>query len=94
MRKLALEKIKIEENPGENFLYNNYNPLLLGIIIERASNNSVSEYMEEKIWKQTGMGFKGLWSVDANSFEKMESGINCKAIDFAKFGRLYLRKGN
>lgn len=94
LRKLALEKIKIEENPGENFLYNNYNPLLLGMIIERATNSSVSEYMEEKIWKRTGMEFKGSWSVDANNFEKMESGINCKAIDFAKFGRLYLRKGN
>ena len=27
-------------------------------------------------------------------FEKMESGINARAIDFAKFGRLFLNKGN
>ena len=94
LRKLALEKTKIEENPSENFLYNNYNPLLLGMIIEKATNSTVSGYMEENIWKQTGMEFKGSWSVDTNNFEKMESGINCKAIDFAKFGRLYLRKGN
>ncbi|MFA7691056.1 MAG: serine hydrolase [Methanofastidiosum sp.] len=94
LRKLTLEKTKIEEIPSEKFLYNNYNPLLLGMIIERSTNGTVSEYMEEKIWKPVGMEFDGSWSIDANDFEKMESGINCKAIDFAKFGRLYLRKGN
>jgi len=94
LRKLALEKTVIEEYPGDKFLYNNYNPLLLGMIIERATKRTVSEYMEEKIWKPTGMEFNGSWSIDANNFEKMESGINCKAIDLAKFGRLYLRKGN
>jgi CubicO group peptidase (beta-lactamase class C family) len=42
------------------------------------------------------MEFEGSWSLDGGSsgFEKMESGINARAIDFAKFGRLFLRKGN
>ena len=37
----------------------------------------------------------GSWSLDskASGFEKMESGINARAIDFAKFGRLYLNRG-
>jgi len=64
------------------------------MIIERSTGRTVSEYLEEKIWKPIGMEFDGSWSIDANDFEKMESGINCRAIDFAKFGRLYLRKGN
>jgi CubicO group peptidase (beta-lactamase class C family) len=36
------------------------------------------------------------WSLDseASSFEKMESGINARAIDFTKFGRLYLNNGS
>jgi CubicO group peptidase (beta-lactamase class C family) len=36
------------------------------------------------------------WSLDSSqgNFEKMSSGINGKAIDFAKFGRLYLNNGN
>ena len=36
------------------------------------------------------------WSLDSdtNRFEKMESGINAKAIDFAKIGRLFLNNGN
>ncbi len=37
----------------------------------------------------------GSWSLDSaeDGFEKMESGINARAIDFAKFGRLYLNRG-
>jgi len=40
------------------------------------------------------MEFPGSWSLDEAGFEKMESGINARAIDFAKFGRLYLHKGS
>ena len=36
----------------------------------------------------------GTWSLDARGFEKMESGINGRAIDFAKFGHLFLNQGN
>jgi CubicO group peptidase (beta-lactamase class C family) len=32
--------------------------------------------------------------LDAQGFEKMESGINGRALDFAKFGRLFLHEGN
>jgi hypothetical protein len=31
---------------------------------------------------------------DAHGFEKMESGINTRAIDFAKIGRLFINNGN
>ena len=36
------------------------------------------------------------WSLDSpqNGFEKMESGLNARAIDFAKFGRIYLLGGS
>ena len=56
----------------------------------------VTKYMEEKLWKPLGMEAPGSWSLDseASSFEKMESGINARAIDFAKFGRLYLNNGS
>ncbi len=94
LRKLAIEKTQIGYNPGTKFEYNNYHPLLLGIILERATNKPVSLYLQEKIWKPIGMEYNGSWSTDEYNFEKMESGINCRAIDFAKFGRLYLQNGN
>ena len=40
------------------------------------------------------MEFGGSWSTDseASGFEKMETGVNDRAIDFAKFGVLFLNK--
>lgn len=96
LRHLALTETEVVEKPGTTFLYNNYNPLLLGLILERATSRPVTTYLQEKIWTPLGMEFGGSWSLDAeqNGFEKMESGINARAIDFAKFGCLYLNKGN
>jgi CubicO group peptidase (beta-lactamase class C family) len=96
LRKLALEKTNVIDPPGSYFLYNNYHPLLLGIILERTTNMPVAEYLEAKIWQPIGMEFDGSWSLDSEGtgFEKMESGINGRAIDFAKFGRLYLNNGD
>ena len=41
------------------------------------------------------MEYAGSWSMDseASGMTKMESGLNLRAIDFAKFGRLILQKG-
>ncbi len=94
-RKIALENTRILDSPGEYFLYNKYHPQLLGMIIERTSGMSVTEYLQDRIWSPIGMEFDGSWSIDSASsdFEKMEAGINARAIDFAKFGQLYLNKG-
>lgn len=91
LRKLALTKTRIQGEPDIEFLYNNYNPLLLGIVIERAAGQTVASFLEENIWKPMGAEFDASWSLDseADGFEKMESGINARAIDFARFGCLY-----
>ncbi|GAB4350528.1 MAG: hypothetical protein Kow0099_34140 [Candidatus Abyssubacteria bacterium] len=95
LRKIALTVTPVEA-PGRHFLYDNYHPLLVGMVLERATGGTVSEYLAEKIWKPLGMEYAASWSLDSekSGFEKMESGINARSIDFAKFGRLYLRKGD
>jgi CubicO group peptidase (beta-lactamase class C family) len=95
LRELALN-CRIEGKPGEYFEYNNYNPLLVGLILERATGMSVSRYMEEKLWKPMGMEADGSWSLDRtqSGFEKMESGVNARARDFARFGMLFARAGD
>jgi CubicO group peptidase (beta-lactamase class C family) len=94
LRELALTKTEIVTPPGE-FHYNPYNPILLGLILERTTGRTVTQYLQEKIWSPLAMEFPGSWSLDSKSsgFEKMESGLNARAIDFAKFGRLYLNNG-
>ena len=81
---------------GEAFHYNNYHPLLEGIIIERVTGMHVAEYLQEKFWKPMGAEFPASWSLDSeeSGFEKMESGINARAIDFARFGLIFLHNGS
>lgn len=95
-RRAALEFTEIVDPPGEYFQYNKYYPQLLGLILERTTGMSVTEYTQERLWDPLGMEYGGSWSLDSeqSGFEKMESGLNARAIDFAKFGQLYLNGGN
>jgi CubicO group peptidase (beta-lactamase class C family) len=94
LRELALS-VEPEVEPGTRWEYNNYHPLLLGMILERSTDRPVATYLSQKVWQPLGMEADGSWSLDseASGFEKMESGINARAIDFAKFGLLYLNRG-
>ena len=65
LQSLALNKTVILEPPGKNFLYNDYNPILLGMILERATGKPVTEYLQEKLWTPLGMEFGGSWTVDS-----------------------------
>jgi CubicO group peptidase (beta-lactamase class C family) len=95
LRALALERAEIEEPPGQRWHYVNYNPLLLGLILERTTGMPVADYLEERLWTRIGTEFPASWSLDSDDgFEKMESGINARPIDFAKLGRLYLDQGS
>jgi CubicO group peptidase (beta-lactamase class C family) len=94
LRELVLN-CQIEGKPGEYFEYNNYNPLLVGMILERATGMPVSRYMQEQLWKPIGMEADGSWSLDSkkDGFEKMESGVNARARDYARFGMLFAKEG-
>lgn len=96
LRTLALTIKPSREAIGECFRYNNYYPILEGMILERVTGMSVSQYLQESLWKPLGMEYPATWSINqaGDGLEKMESGINARAIDYAKFGRLYLNKGN
>ena len=95
LRELALNDTQIVGPPGEAWHYNNYNPLLLGMVLERATGMSVSEYMATRLWQPLGAEADATWSLDseASGFEKMESGLNATPVDYARFGQLFLHEG-
>lgn len=95
LRKTAL-RVQPGKTPiGEAFHYDNYHPLLEGLILERATGMHVAQYLQERFWKPMGAEFPASWSLDSekSGFEKMESGINARAVDFARFGSIFLHKG-
>jgi len=95
LRRLGLQDTEIAEAPGERFHYNNFNPMLVGMVLERATGMPVATYLSQTIWQPLGAEADATWSLDseASGFEKMESGINARAIDFVKLGSLYLHRG-
>ncbi|MGC2493482.1 serine hydrolase domain-containing protein [Candidatus Binatus sp.] len=96
LRQLLLSDLKIMEPPGQSFHYNNFNVELLGLILERTTHRSASQYLQEKIWEPIGMEYPATWSIDSDQdgFELTPILLNARAIDLAKFGRLYLNNGN
>jgi CubicO group peptidase (beta-lactamase class C family) len=95
LRELALKVTPSREQPGEKFHYNNYHPILEGLILERVTGMTVSNYLQDKIWKPLGMQYPASWSLDSklDGFEKMASGLNARSIDYARFGQLLLNGG-
>ncbi len=95
LRDLALSATQVVGPPGQEWLYNNYNPLLLGLVLERATGTSVSDYMATKLWQPLGAEADATWNLDSegSGFEKMESGLNAAPVDYARFGELFLHGG-
>ena len=88
--------LSVEHPPGLVTRYKSVDTQLLGMALRRATERPLAQYLEEKIWSRIGMESGAIWSVDESTegMEKAFCCINALAVDFAKFGRLYLRKGN
>ena len=96
LRERALD-FDVKEPPGQRFDYQSENAMLLALILERATGMSLSQYLEKKIWSRIGTSAPATWNTDRNdslAIEKAFCCLNARTMDFAKFGRLLLHKGN
>ncbi|PKO12731.1 MAG: serine hydrolase [Chloroflexi bacterium HGW-Chloroflexi-10] len=92
-----LVKLRLREEPGQQFIYKSGENALLGLILQRAlGTKTITEYMQERLWEPLGMEFDGMWSIDheGDGLEKTWCCVSAAARDFAKLGRLYLNYGN
>jgi CubicO group peptidase (beta-lactamase class C family) len=88
------EKLKMRFEPGTAFQYSSMTTQILGICVERATGKKFAEYLQEKIWQPLGMEYDALVALDEAGMAKQFGGLAMNPIDMAKFGRLYLNKGN
>jgi len=89
--------LDLKSEPNQYMQYTSGNTQILGLILDRALDGiSLSQYLEEKLWSKVGMEYPASWSIDRkkDGLEKTFCCLNARAIDFAKFGRLYLKGGN
>lgn len=88
-------KTDFTEKPGETWKYLSANTQLLGMIVARASGKTLSEYTSEKLWIPMQATDDGEWMLDdTDGLEKSICCFNSNALDFARFGQLFMDKGN
>ena len=92
--KKTLKHIAFSSKPGTRQEYLNINIQLLGLILHRATGKMPAEYMSEKLWKPLGMCSDAIWTKDRKGENLTFCCMGATALDYAKFGRLYLNKGN
>lgn len=90
-----IKGIELDNKPGTKWKTDEYSILLLGAVLEKATNMSISNYLQTKIWSKIGMEYPATFSVDSekHKFEHVADGLNATAIDFAKIGLLLLHNG-
>ena len=83
-----------EAAPGARWRYSEADVQMMGFVLEAAVGTSLSAYLAEKLWKPLGMEAPALWSLDREGgTEKAFCCVSARARDFARFGRLFLDRG-
>jgi CubicO group peptidase (beta-lactamase class C family) len=63
------------------------------MIISSATKQTLSNYLEAKLWKPLGMENKAWWLIDDQGNEFAAAGLSASLRDYARFGKLFLNNG-
>ena len=64
------------------------------MLLKKTTGKTLSAYLEEKIWSRIGMQSDAFWLTDDTGMELAFGTLNATLRDYARFGRLYLNRGN
>lgn len=94
LRKLMLS-LPIEKAPGKNFIYQSGDTQLLAMVLEKATQMSLSKFISTYFWQPMGMENPAIWQIDheGDGIEKAYCCVASNAKDFARWGKLYLQNG-
>ena len=85
---------KMDFEPGTESVYRSVDTQMIGMIIQKVTNQSVSDYFTANIWQQVGADFDATWNVDkVGGYEKTFCCFNAVARDYARIGQLILDDG-
>lgn len=87
-----ISKLKTSIKPGKVRKYSSINTEIIGEVITNATGYSLSEYLEEKIWKRIGVEKDAYWTL-SNNKELAMGGLSISLRDYARFARLYINNG-
>lgn len=91
----AARRAPVTDPVGAFFHYNDYHLFLVGMMLERATGMPVQDFFARRLWQRIGAEYPASLTIDSRrcGFVHLESGLNATARDLAKFGQLYLQKG-
>jgi CubicO group peptidase (beta-lactamase class C family) len=78
--------------PGERFRYSGGDTMLLAAVIERATQQRLSNYAEQVLFRPLGIE-RYEWITYPDGMPIAASGLRLQPRDMAKFGLLYLQRG-
>ncbi len=77
--------------PGTHFNYNTAQIDLLGVLVQRATHQSLASYLSKTIWKPYGMAADAFWIKDeCSGGDTGGSGLSATLADYARFGQFML----
>ena len=85
--------IQPETEPGTVCQCNSAATEALGIMLTYAVGQSITDFMQEKLYAPLGMEAPGYWLLDNAGMELALGGLGLTARDFAKLGELYRNDG-
>ncbi len=90
-----MKELKSIHPAGKKWNYSTGETDLVGILIQKATGKSLSDYLSEKIWKPMGMQSCAYWLADeCSNLNIGGSGLSASLRDFSRLGSLMLNHGN
>ena len=90
----SLEAQHRERAPGSEWAYKDSDADLIGWVLTNARHEPLAEQLAEDIWHPLGAEHDAFWDLDRRGgLENAAAGFNAVAVDFLRFGRLYLDSG-
>ena len=82
----------VEHKPGTHFLYNSPGSYTLSAIVQKQTGQTVLDYLKPRLFEP--LGIEGAeWSTSPQGISTGGWGLYLRTEDIAKFGQLYLQKG-
>ena len=88
-----IQTLSDDFKPGTRNRYNSMDTQALGMLVNRATGKTITNYMTEMLWHPMGASNEGYWLLDSEGMEMAFAGLNITARDYAKFGELYRLDG-
>ncbi|HET6332484.1 MAG TPA: serine hydrolase [Polyangiales bacterium] len=87
------ESLQREFEPGTYHRYSSIDTHVLSLVLRRATHQTPTDYLREKIWARLGAESDAFWIVEGDGREWAGAGLNATLRDTAKLGLLYCNAG-